>query len=162
MNWIDIVILAVLIACTICGIAIGLIKSIFSLAGLILGVILAGQFYVSFASVLSFLPGDIAPRIAAFIIIFLAVMLIATLLGILLTKLISAVMLGWINRLGGAVIGTLLGAIFVAAILAIWVKVVGPGNILVTSKLAPILLDKLPLILGLLPSDFKSIRDFFR
>jgi membrane protein required for colicin V production len=76
--------------------------------------------------------------------------------------LISLVMLGWINRLGGAALGVFLGALFVAAILAIWVKFASPGEIIYNSKIAPVLLNKLPFVLGLLPSDFKSVRDFFK
>ncbi len=162
MNWLDIVILIIIIISAISGFVSGLIKTVFSLVGLIVGVVLAGHFYVALSSHLGFIPGDSGPRIGAFIIIFLAVMLVAMLLGIIFTKLISAVMLGWINRLGGAVLGIFLGAIFAASILAIWVKVASPGDIVITSKLAPILLDKLPFVLGLLPSEFNSVRQFFQ
>jgi membrane protein required for colicin V production len=96
----------------------------------------------------------------AFIIILLVVVLVVALLAALLTKLISAVKLGWINRLGGAVLGVFLGAIFVAALLAVWVKVASP-DVVANSRIALVLLDKLPFILGLLPSDFDSIRNLF-
>jgi membrane protein required for colicin V production len=162
MNWLDIVIIIILVISAISGFASGLIKTVFSLAGLILGVFLAGKFYVNLSGALGFIPGDNGPRIAAFIIIFLVVMLVATILGIVLTKLISAVMLGWINRIGGAVLGLLLGAVFAAAILAILVKVASPGDDLTSSKLASFLVDKLPFITGLLPSEFDSIRGFFQ
>jgi membrane protein required for colicin V production len=162
MNWLDIVILIILIISAVSGFASGLIKSVFSLVGLIVGVVLAGRLYVGFSSYLSFIPGNNGPRIAAFIIIFLVVMLVATLLGILLTKLISFVMLGWINRIGGAALGIFLGAIFISAILAIWVKIANPGDVVVSSKIASVLLDKFPIVLGLLPSEFNSIRGFFQ
>jgi membrane protein required for colicin V production len=162
MNWLDIVIIVILVISAVSGFISGLIKTVFSLVGLILGVFLAGKFYVGLSGSLDFIPGDNGSRIAAFIIIFLVVMLIATLLGIILTKLISAVMLGWINRLGGAVLGLFLGAVFAASILAILVKVTGPGDVLTSSKLASVLLDKLPFIMGLLPSEFNSVRDFFK
>ena len=159
MNWLDILILVTLIISAIGGLITGLIKTIFSLVGLILGVVLAGRFYVDFAGVLGFLPGDRAPRIAAVIIILLAVMLAAALLGILLTKVISAVKLGWLNRMGGAVLGIFLGAIFVASLLVIWVKVASP-DVVANSKIAVVLLDKLPFIMGLLPSEFDAMESY--
>jgi membrane protein required for colicin V production len=161
MNWLDFVILVVLAIGSISGLVSGLIKMVFSLVGLVLGVVLAGRLYVPFSAYLTFIPDDAGPRIAAFIIIFLVVMLIATLLGILLTKLISLVLLGWLNRLGGALLGLFMGAVFIAAILTIWVKFVGPGEAVISSRIAGILLDKLPFVLGLLPSEFNSIRQFF-
>ena len=162
MNWLDIVILIIILISAISGFASGLIKSVFSLVGLILGVVLAGRFYVALSANLGFIPGDSGPRIGAFIIIFLAVTLVAMLLGMIFTKIISAVMLGWLNRLGGAALGIILGAFFAASLLAIWVKVGSPGDFMTASKLAPILLDKLPFVLGLLPSEFNSVRHFFQ
>jgi len=162
MNWLDIVIIIVLVITAISGFVNGLIKMVFSLAGLIVGVILAGRFYVALADHLGFIPGDNAPRIVAFIIIFLVVMLVATLLGALLTKIISASLLNWVNRLGGVVLGVILGAIFVASILAVWVKVADGGDAVTASKIASVMLDKLPFILSLLPSEFNSVNQFFQ
>jgi len=162
MNWLDIVILIIIVFSAVSGFASGLIKSILSLAGLIVGIILAGRYYVAFSSQVGFIPGDSGPKIAAFVIIFLAVMLIAMLLGVILTKIISAIMLGWLNRLGGAVLGIVLGAFFAASLLAIWVQVGNPGDFMTASKLAPILLDKLPFVLGLLPPEFNSVQNIFQ
>ncbi len=162
MNWLDIVILIIILASAVSGFVSGLIKSVFSLVGLIVGIVLAGRYYVAFSSNLGFIPGDSGPRIGAFIIIFLAVMLVATLLGIILTKIISAIMLGWLNRIGGAALGVVLGAFFAASLLAIWIQVGSPGDFMTDSKLAPILLDKLPLVLGLLPPEFNNVQQFFQ
>jgi uncharacterized membrane protein required for colicin V production len=78
--------------------------------GLIVGIVLAGRFYASLAGSLSFISDESVARVAAFIIIFLLVIIIASILGVVLTKLISAVMLGWVNRLLGAIFGFFLGA----------------------------------------------------
>jgi membrane protein required for colicin V production len=161
MNWLDIVILALLIASVVVGFISGFIKMIFSLVGLIIGVVLAGQFYTNLAQYLTFMPGDSGPAITAFIIIFLAVMIAAALLGFLFTKLISAVLLGWLNRLCGALLGLFLGAIFIAAILAITARYAGPIDAITESVVTQILLDKVPIILALLPQEFDFIRNYF-
>jgi membrane protein required for colicin V production len=69
-------------------------------------------------------------------------------------------MLGWVNTAGGAVFGFFIGMIFLGAILATWEKFFGP-DMLVNSFIAGFLLDKFPLVLGLLPQEFDVVRDFF-
>lgn len=44
MSWLDIVIIVVVIIATLWGLRIGIIKAVLSLAGLIVGVILAGRY----------------------------------------------------------------------------------------------------------------------
>ena len=162
MNWLDIVIIILLIISAISGLASGLIKAVFSLVGLIMGIVLAGHFYITLSGHLTFISNQNAARIAAFITILLLVIIIAALLGLLLTRLVSAISLGWLNRVGGAVFGVILGAIFIAALLSIWVKYAGGDGTISSSFLAPILVDRLPLVLALLPSEFKSVHQYFQ
>jgi membrane protein required for colicin V production len=162
MNWLDIIIIIILIVSAIGGLSTGLIKSLFTLAGLIAGVVLAGHFYVSFSQLFGFVNNETGARIIAFIIIFLLVMIVATILGVIFTNLVSAVLLGWLNRLLGAVLGVIIGAIFIAAILAIIVKMAGPNSVITGSFIAQFLLDRFPVVLGLLPPGFDMIRRFFK
>ena len=160
MSWLDIVIIVVLAVGAFSGFKSGLIKVLFSVAGILLGIFLAGRFSDDFAGVLTFIPDDWA-KIAAFAIILVAVMIIAAILASVLSKLISLVLLGWVNRLGGAVLGLVVAALFCGAVLAIWVKYLGIGDSVAGSALANFLLDKFPIVLGLLPSSFDSVHNFF-
>ncbi len=56
MNWLDIVILVVVVIPVFLGLRIGIIKAVLSLTGLIVGIILAGQFYEPLSEQLSFIP----------------------------------------------------------------------------------------------------------
>lgn len=161
MNWLDIVIAVVLIVSIFMGLKAGIIKAVLSFVGLIVGIFLAGRFYLSFANVFSFLP-DAAARVVAYVLIIIIVMIIIALIAWLLDKFISAIMLGWLNRLGGAIFGLLLGGLFVGAILAIWVKYAGGGDIVDGSALGRFLVNSFPLVLALLPDEFNSIRSFFQ
>jgi len=160
MSWLDIVILVVLAIGAFSGFKSGLIKMLFTVAGIFLGIFLAGRFADDLAGVLTFIPDDWA-KIAAFAIILVAVMIIAAILASVLSKLISLVLLGWVNRLAGAVLGVVVGALFCGAVLAIWVKYLGIGDAVAGSALANFLLDKFPIVLGLLPSEFDSVHNFF-
>ena len=162
MSWLDIVLLVALVIPTFLGLRIGIIKAVLSLAGLIVGVLLAGRFYVPFSEQLTFIPQDNVAKIVAFIIILAGTMVVATVLASLLKRVVSAILLGWVNRIGGAIFGLVLGATFFAALLAVWGKFVSIGETIAESALARLLLDYLPLVLTLLPDEFDTVRSFFQ
>ena len=161
MNWLDIVIAVALIIPIFTGLRQGLIKAALSLAGLIVGVVLASNYYQELGGVLTFISDENIANIVAFIIILVVVMIIAFVLAAVLKYTAKAVLLGWVDRLGGAIFGLFMGAIFMGALLSILVKFLGEG-LVTESVLAGVLLDKFPIILGLLPSEFDMIRDFFQ
>jgi membrane protein required for colicin V production len=161
MNWLDIVIIIALIIPIFLGLFVGFIKTVLSLVGMIVGVVLASNFYQGLAGMLTFISNRSIANIVAFIIILAAVILVATLVAIFLRAILRATKLGWLDRIAGAVLGFLTGAILISAILAGIVKFFGEG-LVTESILAGVLLDKLPLVLGLLPGEFDVIRNFFR
>ena len=162
MYWLDIIIIVVLIISTILGLRTGIIKAALSLAGLIIGVILAGHYYTPLSEQLTFIPQAGVAKIVAFAIILIGVMIIAGVLTKLLKWATSLVMLGWVNQLSGAVFGLVLGAIFCGALLAIWVKFLGIESTITQSVIATVLLDRFPVVLALLPDEFDAIRSFFQ
>ena len=161
MNWLDIVILVPIAINAFVGFGKGLIKMVLSLVGVILGVFLAGQFYDTVGSWLGFLGNEDISNALGFILILGVVMVVAELLGTVIKKMVSIVLLGWVDRLGGAALGAFIGVIFVSAALAIWAKFFG-SDAISESAIASFLLDKFPLILGLLPAEFDSVKDFFQ
>jgi len=162
MNWLDIIIIVLLAISTLMGLRVGIIKAVLSLAGVIIGVILAGLFYPALAQQLTFIQQENLARIAAFAIILIGIMVIAGILASVLKWLASAVLLGWVNRLGGAIFGLVLGAIVCSALLAIWAKFLASEGPLSNSGLASLLLDRFPMILTLLPEEFDAVRSFFK
>ena len=162
MNLLDIGIIVIIVISVVMGLRVGIIKAVLSLVGVIVGVILAGRFSTPLAGQLTFIPHEGMAKITAFAIILIAVMIAAAILASILKWAVSAIMLGWVNRLGGALFGLVLGAIFCGALLAIWVKWLGISNIVTESIAAAILLDKFPLILALLPDEFDAVRSFFQ
>ena len=162
MNWLDIVLAIVFVIGIVLGLKAGLIKMAVSLAGLILGIFLAGHFYMNLANIMTFIPSEQVARVVAYIIIFVVVLIIAAILSWVLTKFASATLLGWVNRLAGAIVGLIVGAIFCGAILAVWVKYTSMGaNVIGSSVLGRFLLDTFPLILSLLPGEFNTIKSYF-
>lgn len=161
MNWIDIVIVIYLILSVVGGAMQGLIRSVLSLLGLIIGVVLAANFYQDLATIFGFIHNTTIANVISFILIIGVVVVIAAIVGSALRSVIKAIHLGWIDGLGGAVFGLAMGAISAGALLAVIVKLTN-SDLITGSALAKFLLDKFPFVLGLLPSEFDVIRDFFK
>jgi len=162
MNWLDIVIMVGIGVATFIGVIKGIIKIVLTLAGLVVGIFLAGRYYVPFSQHLTFIHQASLAKAAAFAIIFIGVMVIAIVLARLLKWAASVMMLDWANRLGGGILGFVVGALFCGAFLAMWVKFLGMTEAIAQSTIAPILLNQFPRVLVLLPKEFDAIRSFFQ
>ena len=162
MSWLDILIVVIFAIAVFWGLKTGIIKAVLSLAGVIIGIILAGQFYVPLSGLLSFIPQENIAEIVAFALIFIVVMIVAAILAKILSGIVSAMMLGWVNRLGGAVFGLVVGGLLCGALLAVWVKFFGINELIRGSVLPGFLLDRFPAVLALLPPQFDAIRSFFQ
>jgi membrane protein required for colicin V production len=58
-------------------------------------------------------------KILSYVLIFLAVLLISWIIGKIITKLVDMVMLGWLNKLLGAIFGMAKGVIIAALLLLV-------------------------------------------
>ena len=161
MNWLDIVLIVILAVSTVFGLKTGLIKAALSLAGMIIGVMVAGNYYVALSERLTFITHDGTAKVVAFAIILIGIMIIASIIAKFLKWATSLVLLGWVNRLGGAVFGFIMAGILCGAAIAAWVNFFGGGSTIQNSAIAGILLDRLPLVLALLPGEFDSVSSIF-
>ncbi len=115
VDWVDWIILAVLLACVLGGLAQGFFRSFCSLAGLFLGLVLAAWNYQWAGSVI-FLPIVHVEAVAdtiGFLLIALLVMAIANVVGGVLARTAKWMGLGCVDALGGAIVGFLQGALLV-------------------------------------------------
>ena len=161
MNWLDIVIIVVAVLLGIVGLRQGIIKTVFGIAGLIGGIVLAGRYYDELAALLSS-SGATWVNIAAYAIILIATLIVAGVIGRFVAKLIHLVLLEWLDRLVGFILGVFIGGLLCAAILAIVGKYYsGAEAVISQSLIAKFLMGGFPLLLALLPEEFDFIRDFF-
>lgn len=164
MTWVDIIILIILVIPTVIGLKMGLIKTIIPLAGIMLGIFLAGTFYGSVGDWLSsWLESPSQANIAGFFLIFAGVMLVALIVAALVRKVLSLLLLGWVDRVGGAVFGLAIGGFVAGALLALLMKfqISGVEGAVQDSAFAGFFLNSFPFVLGLLPEEFDAVRDFF-
>lgn len=190
MNWLDIVILVVLCVFTFLGLKRGLIQAVIPLFGLITAIYLAGRMQESLAKSLGFIDNDSVANIVAFGIILGGVFLVVCVIAIAMKKFVSVMFLGWIDKQGGAVLGFVVGWLICSMVVAVMARYAAlptelpedpdsgangslvesldlggvrksSYNVIDGSSLATFQIDTFPIILGLLPSDFDLVKDYF-
>lgn len=117
MNWIDYAVLSIVGISILLSVMHGFVRELLSLAGWVVAFLVA-QFYA--ADVAPMLPAAIANdslrMLAAFLIVFLSVLLAVTLLAVALSSLIKRAGLGATDRLLGAVFGFVRGIAVVTVV----------------------------------------------
>ncbi len=125
MNYIDIILVILLLLAAVNGFRRGLISEVASLAALVLGVWGAIEFsYITsefLTETMGWEPGHL--NIISFIITFIAIVILVHLVGSSLSKLVEAAMLGWANRITGLVFGVLKTAFILSILLLVFNKI---------------------------------------
>ena len=147
----------------------GFTNTLLPLGSIVLGIALAGIFYGSVADLLStWIDSRSQATIMAFVIIVVLVMVGSIELFVILTSFAGSrppkiPLMGWVDTLGGIVLGFAIGAILAGAFLSFITKYPSGGMeaSIGDSALAGFLLNQFPLVLHLLPDEFDTVRQFF-
>ena len=136
----------------------GVIKLAFSLAGVIIGFLVATRFYEVGGNVAGqVIENHEIAEIAAFTVIFLVIVTVAVLLGFLITKAMKKIHLNWINRLVGAALGVLAGVFFMTALIfLLTMSLPGDSSLLRNSTLAPFIVTINNTMVKLVPDSLKN------
>lgn len=104
--------LAVLVVCGVFGWRAGVVKRVLELAGVLVAVLVTARFASAVAPWLDEHTGlDVAGALVlAHILMFVAALVLVRVAATMIAKLIHWTPLGWLDRLGGALCGVLLGA----------------------------------------------------
>jgi membrane protein required for colicin V production len=124
MNYIDIILLILLILSAINGFRKGFIEELAGLAALILGIWAALQFS---GLVAGFIAGTFNYQskylpVIAFAVTFIIVLILVNIIGGITSKVIKSVQLGFLNQLAGFVFGVVKGALVLSVFLVIFNK----------------------------------------
>jgi membrane protein required for colicin V production len=122
MSFIDIFFLIVMTGFILLGVWKGFFREVLGLLGVLLGIFIAIAGFGPLSKILH----QLIPKVPvvvwiviSFVIIFVGVYLASRLLAMVLGKLSSLIMLGWLNRLLGGVIGAVKGAFIISLILLV-------------------------------------------
>jgi membrane protein required for colicin V production len=121
MNWIDLIIVVLLVLAVFSGFTNGLVKEVASLAGLILGIWGAIKFS-GFTAAKLYDWFDMSGQyigIIAFVVTFCVIVVIIHFIGIMADKIVDAVSLGFLNRLLGIVFGVIKNILILSVIFTV-------------------------------------------
>ena len=140
MNILDIIFAVILGYFLIRGLMRGLIIELGALAGVILGFILANKYHSLAAPYVGKVVSDPGwASIISHLVIFLAVVVIVTFISRLLKELMTIVLPGWLDILGGLLVGTLKAAAICSIILFVLLHFAPEADFIKESKSVPYL-----------------------
>lgn len=139
MMWADWCILAAISASTLLGAFRGLVREAFSLAGWVAAMVVARMFYRDLDRLLvDSISTPSVRMVAAFLLLFVATLLISSMLAYLVQTLTQAAGLGWSDRLLGAAFGVARGLILTLVLLMSAAPYVAKDPWWQRSRLAPV------------------------
>ncbi|MGE5443277.1 MAG: CvpA family protein [Ignavibacteriales bacterium] len=121
MNWLDIAILIIIGLFAFLGLRRGLIREVFSIVA-IGGAIIAGTMFYSYAGDLFIQYNLVKSKAIAgaggFIVVMFVTYVVVKLIGRVLSGVIGALHLGWLDKIGGGTFGAVKGVIIVFLIIS--------------------------------------------
>lgn len=155
-TWLDFLLCGIIVATLIIGMFKGLIREAFGMAAVILGLILAGQYYENLASVFRpFISNKDVDFFVSFLLIFIVAVIIGWILGGLLSRAAKGPFKVFNHLLGGvfgAVKGILISGVVVLALLVFSVD----RAVVAKSWMAPYALYITNGIVQLVPRELKT------
>jgi membrane protein required for colicin V production len=116
----------------------GFFAEVFSMAGLVIGYVVAAWQYQRLADkLMSFLSSELLAEIFGFLIIFFAILIVFSIAGRIARRLMKEVGLSGFDRFLGALLGLLKGALVVAVVLMGMTAFTPTSTMLDKSELAP-------------------------
>lgn len=164
MNWLDIAIVIIVAFFVTTAFTAGLIRELVTLVSAVLGIVVAGLFHDDLArDVLVFIDDKTAANAISFLVLLGAIYLAGQLIAIMLKQVAAMLLLGWADRLGGALFGLLKGLIVVEVLLILFVTYpqLGLEDAIEDSALASVFLDAASALLFILPDNFERAVDAF-
>jgi membrane protein required for colicin V production len=164
MTWVDCAIVIVLAASVLGGLAQGFFRAACSLCGLLFGLVLAAWNYGHVAAAIEPLVriNAVADAIG-FVFIALVVMGLANLVGITMTKTLSWMGLGCVDKLAGGAFGFLQGALLVTLCILVTVAFFPQAHWLVDARLPHLFFGACHLSTHMSPAELaEKVRDGLR
>jgi membrane protein required for colicin V production len=158
MNGLDIFFVVVLGFFLFRGIFRGLILEVSSIAGLVAGFLASNKFYADLQPVVNrIISSPDWSQVVAYLGIFFTTILVIGMLSHLLKKLLQMIMLGWMDRLGGGVLGFVkAGLICVLTLLILTVFLPRDHELITTSRISPYVHNISQNLAGYLPEELKE------
>jgi membrane protein required for colicin V production len=140
LHWVDLVILVVVTLSILLSLWRGFAREAISLAGWVLAFVVANLFVDQLASALAGLVSNVTGRyVLAYVVLFVATLMLAGIAGILAAKLMKATGLSVLDRVLGTVFGFARGVILILVLVFVLRQLIPPQDLqwLEASRLMP-------------------------
>lgn len=160
MNWLDIVLLLILIASIVTSFRKGLTRELIGLASVVAGLLLGAWFYGSAGAILRpYLNSRTAANFVGFFMVFCGVILLGSLISFVLGKFLKVTGLSFFDHALGAgfglIRGTLIAVALIMGVMAFSQEHAPPRSV-VNSRLAPYVVRGASVFAALAPYELKE------
>lgn len=156
LNWLDCLLLVILLVTFIIGLVKGFIRQIIGLLAVVGGVVLAARYYAWLSwKLFRQVESDFWRNGLSFLIIFFAVVLVGWLLSFVLSKLMKGT-LSLANHLLGGAFGLLKGVVIGAVIIFAMLSFDFQQQAIIGSRLAPVMVQVSRALVLLIPHDLRQ------
>lgn len=159
MNWLDAVLLLILIASVVTSFRKGLTREIVGLAAVVIGLLLGSWFYASAGAILRpYLNSRIAANFAGFFMVFCAVMLAGAVISSMLGRFLKVTGLSFFDHTLGAGFGLIRGVLIAVALImgVMAFSQSAPPSSVVNSRLAPYVVQGARVFAAIAPFELKE------
>lgn len=129
MNIFDWVLVAVFVVSALLGLKWGLVQSILNFVAIYVAMLVGAQIADGLvARVTDDVQNESVATAIGYVVIFLSVFIIAQIVGRIIRPMLTIIFLGWVDKLGGVVVGVLLGGILVIGAVTAMARVAYPQD----------------------------------
>ena len=119
MNWLDIVLIVLVVSCGLVGVWIGLIRAAFGALGVVLGILIASQVSDNLGGLYAgYISNETLANVIAYALIILMSVIVARVLAMVVRKVVYMLFMGWADRVAGLAMGLIAGAAISGAAIA--------------------------------------------
>jgi len=129
MNIFDWVLVAVFVVSALLGLKWGLVQSILNFVAIYVAMLVGAQIADGLvARVTDDVQNESVATAIGYVVIFLGIFIIAQIVGRIIRPMLTIIFLGWVDKLGGVVVGVLLGGILVIGAVTAMARVAYPQD----------------------------------
>ena len=129
MNIFDWVLFVVFVVGALLGLKWGLVQSVLNFVAVYVAMLVGAQFADGLvARVTDDVQNESVAAAIGYVVIFLGVFIISQIVGKIIRAMLTVIFLGWVDKLGGVVVGLLLGAILVTGVVTAMARVAYPQD----------------------------------
>lgn len=152
----DVIVVLVLVFFTLRGFWNGFVGEVAGLVSLVGGFWAAHNFHPLLSEYLTFISEPAWRQLAAYVLIFVATLILVAVLARILQKVLSFSFVAWVDRLAGGILGLAKGLLLCSIVLLVLQKLMGNMAFLQNSRALPYFTSLIEQIRAWLPPDVLS------